>query len=82
MSIIKRTSDAPYTTAYDIADIREIANEVKSVPRDFINEAGNNVTEKMTSYLRPLIAGQTQITYQNGMPVYLPLQHLYPKTAK
>lgn len=82
MSIIRRTSDAPYTTAYDIADIREIANEVKSVPRDFINEAGNNVTEKMTSYLRPLIAGQTQITYQDGMPVYLPLQHLYRKTVK
>ena len=36
----------------------------------------------MTSYLRPLIAGQTQITYQDGMPVYLPLQHLYPKTVK
>ncbi len=78
MSIIRRESNQPYKVSYDIADISLIANEVRSVPRDFINDAGNNVTEKMTDYLRPLIVGQPSLTYENGMPVYLPLPHLYP----
>ena len=78
MSIIRRESNQPYKVSYDIADISLIANEVRSVPRDFINDVGNNVTEKMADYLRPLIVGQPSLTYENGMPVYLPLSHLYP----
>ena len=78
MSIIRRESNQPYRVSYDIADISLIANEVRSVPRDFINASGNNVTEKMAEYLRPIIVGQPSLTYENGMPVYLPLPHLYP----
>lgn len=78
MSIIRRESNQPYRVSYDIADISLIANEVRSVPHDFINTSGNNVTEKMAEYLRPLIVGQPNLTYENGMPVYLPLPHLYP----
>lgn len=77
MSVITRTADAPYTVSYDTADIAEIANEVKNVPRSFINEAGNYVTEDMLTYLRPLIVGEPNVSYQDGLPQFATLEHLY-----
>ena len=77
MSVIRRCSDAPYQVAYSTEAIEKIANEVKNVPRDFINEQGNDVTEKMLTYLRPLIQGEPAITYKDGMPEFASLSHLY-----
>ena len=77
MAIITRTSNTPYSVVYDSADISQIANEVKSVPRNFINEAGNNVTQEMIDYLSPLIIGESEVEYENGLPKYLTLEHLY-----
>lgn len=77
MSVILRQSNVPYRVSYQTENIEKIANEVKNVPRDFINEQGNNVTEKMHHYLLPLIQGEPEITYANGIPEYASLSHLY-----
>lgn len=77
MSVIKRTSHTPYEVIYDTASIAEIANEVKNVPRSFINKEGNFVTEEMLTYLRPLIVGEPKVSYQDGLPQYASLEHLY-----
>lgn len=77
MSVLRRCSDAPYQVEYSTEAIEKIANEVKNVPRDFINEQGNDVTEKMLTYLRPLIQGEPAITYKDGMPEFASLSHLY-----
>ena len=76
MVVLNRTSDAPYTVAYDYAEIKNIANEAKSVPREWINDAGNDVTEEMITYLHPLIQGESNVTYKNGLPVYCDIKHL------
>ena len=76
MVTINRTSDMPYTTEIDYAQIAGIANEVKNVPRSFINERGNDVTEEMLCYLRPLIMGEPEISFKNGLPSYLDVSHL------
>ncbi|MCR5453268.1 MAG: 6-phosphofructokinase [Lachnospiraceae bacterium] len=77
MSTITRTGNDPYTVTYDSMDISLIANEVKSVPRNYINESGNYVTSEMVDYLKPLIIGEPKITYKDGLPVFLDLDHLY-----
>ena len=77
MSVIKRTSHTPYEVIYDTASIAEIANEVKNVPRSFFNKEGNFVTEEMLTYLRPLIVGEPKVSYQDGLPQYASLEHLY-----
>ena len=41
MVTMNRTSNAPYTIEYGYAEIKNIANEAKSVPRAWINERGN-----------------------------------------
>lgn len=51
-------------------DVQKIANAVKTVPDDFINEDGNFVTDKCISYLEPLIRGEKKVKFKNGVPQY------------
>ena len=76
MVVLNRTSNAPYTVAYEYAEIKNIANEAKSVPREWISDNGNDVTEEMIEYLRPLIQGESNVEYKNGLPVYTNIAHL------
>ena len=52
------------------------ANEAKSVPVEWINDAGNDIRQPLMDYLAPLIQGEADITYQNGLPVYMNVSHL------
>ena len=51
-------------------DVKLIANEIKKVPAEFINEDGNGITEACVEYLKPLIAGECKIEYKNGLPYH------------
>ena len=55
MIILKRVSDNPYICVTDIYDVHKVANVEKKVPREWINEAGDYVTEEFVSYIKPLI---------------------------
>ncbi|MBR3771483.1 MAG: 6-phosphofructokinase [Clostridium sp.] len=66
-----RTSDEPYTVEYSVEDINKIANEERMVPQEWINEEGNDVTEDMVRYMRPLIQGESIPKYHGGLPQYL-----------
>lgn len=75
-SMVAMKREEPYHITYHAAPIGDIANEIKSVPREWITPAGNDVTPEMVSYLLPLIQGEVDIAYENGIPVYLPVGHL------
>lgn len=74
--VVAKRSDKPYTITYDHAEITSIANEAKSVPREWINEKGNDITPEMIDYLTPLIQGEVSVEYENGIPSYMDIQHL------
>lgn len=76
MVTMVRTSNTPYTIDYSCAEIKNIANEAKSIPRAWINEAGNDVTRELVDYLAPLIQGETAVAYENGLPQYMNVEHL------
>lgn len=76
MVCIKRLSNQPYTVEYEYAPIAEIANEAKSIPREWINAAGNDVTQELIDYIYPLIQGEYPVEYKNGLPVYANVAHL------
>lgn len=76
MVCIKRESNSPYTISYTHANIAEIANEAKSIPREWINVAGNDVTQELIDYIYPLIQGECPVEYKNGLPVYADIAHL------
>ena len=76
MTAINRISDTPYRYEICEASLTEIANKERDVPRAWINEEGNDVTEDMLRYIRPLIGGETATEWKDGLPVYLPVPHL------
>lgn len=73
MAVVLRDSDEPYRVHYSTVDIAEVANLEKKVPDNWINAEGNDVTEEMLSYLRPLIRGEVSVLMNNGVPVHLNL---------
>lgn len=75
-STLRRLSDKPYSVEYTVEDVSVVANAEKKVPRSWINKDGNDVTQEMIAYLRPLIEGIAQTPYRNGMPDYIDIRHL------
>lgn len=73
MACIRRTSTTPYRFEIDFVEIEKIANRVKTVPDEWINEAGNDVRQELIDYMLPLIRGELPCTYRNGVPVHLRL---------
>ena len=72
MVILKRVSDDPYVCVTDIYDVHKVANVEKKVPREWINEAGDYVTEEFVNYIRPLIQAELTPIMTDGLP-----RHLY-----
>ena len=76
MVCLKRTSNDPYTVEYTYSAIKDIANEAKSVPREWINDEGNDIYAPLIEYLTPLIQGEVSVAYKNGLPDYMDVSHL------
>ncbi len=74
MVVIDRVSDDPYQSATGVYDVHKIANGEKTVPRKWINETGDYVTDDFIDYVRPLIQGDYPCVMVNGLP-----RHLYLK---
>jgi 6-phosphofructokinase len=73
MAAVIRLTDVPYEVEFRTVPISEVANAEKKVPLDWITEDGNDVTEEMITYLRPLIQGESRVVYENGIPKHLRL---------
>lgn len=76
MPAIVRKSDKPYRWGIGIANLSEVANKEKFMPRDFITEDGFHITEKCRAYLSPLIKGEDYPPYKNGLPDYVKLKNV------
>ncbi|MCR5543812.1 MAG: 6-phosphofructokinase [Eubacterium sp.] len=76
MSSIIRKPGADYSCEIGMADLTKVANQEKKIPREWINEAGNDVTSELIDYLKPLIQGETNVKWENGLPVYKEIKHL------
>jgi 6-phosphofructokinase 1 len=57
MVTLERTADEPYRCETGLAPLADVANAEKVLPRDFVNEAGNMVTDAFRIYAWPLIDG-------------------------
>ncbi len=66
-AIISRGS-GEYAPEYGIVPVSEVANKVKYFPREWINEAGNNLLPEALEYIRPLILGEPELLTENGIP--------------
>lgn len=76
MPTVDRLSDKPYKYKIGMADLKDVANVEKFMPRDFITKDGFGITEKCKRYLTPLIQGEDYPKYKDGLPVYVTLKNV------
>ena len=72
--IFERENGENYKIKISSMDINLIANKEKTLPENFINERGNDVTKAFINYARPLILGEEKIKTKDGIPVHLVLK--------
>lgn len=70
MMVFHRADSEEYACEIGYEDISQIANQSRYVPDEFITEGGDHVTDACCEYLLPLIQGECDVLYKNGLPVY------------
>ncbi len=76
MVSLTRVSNQPYRCELTLTDLEVVANEEKLIPREWINEAGNDVTAAFLEYARPLIQGEVPTPVEGGLPRYARLRRV------
>lgn len=69
--VLKRVSEKPYRYDIEYIELGCIANIEKKVPVELINKEQNDVTKEITDYIKPLIRGEIEVPYKDGIPDYL-----------
>ena len=62
--------ESQYNVSYRAVDVSEISNREKIFPKEWIIN-GNDISDEFFAYILPLISGEVDITYENGMAKYL-----------
>ena len=73
MVILVRAEGEAYSCETSLAPLSEIANGVKEIPSDWIAEDRVSMTAKFIKYCQPLIQGEVEVPYENGVPAYIRL---------
>jgi 6-phosphofructokinase len=76
MPTIERVSNTPYQWKVGMAQLSNVANVEKMMPKDFISQDGFGITDKCREYLAPLILGEDYPPYQDGLPTYVRLKNV------
>ena len=69
MVTIVRESTTPYQVSYQLTPLKDVANAIKTVPLEWINEERNGVTQEMVDYVRPLI-DENEINVEDDKVTY------------
>ena len=69
MPAIVRGKGKKYSWSICEAPLAQVANVEKKMPRNFISSDGFGITQQARDYLSPLIQGEAQPPYKNGLPV-------------
>lgn len=73
MPAIKRGESDEYSWSVEPADLSDVANHEKFMPRNFISENGYAITDAARRYLAPLIEGECFPPFKDGLPDYVRL---------
>ena len=74
MVTLVRGEGETYTCETGLTSLSEIANGVKKLPEAWINEDGVSMNYNFYKYALPLIQGEVQVPYENGVPALVKLK--------
>ena len=75
MVTLLRSEGDGYACETGLAPLSEIANGVKKLPESWINEDGVSMNYNFYKYALPLIQGEVQVPYENGVPDLIKLNN-------
>jgi 6-phosphofructokinase len=78
MVAFKRANSGPYAICPTTVNLGSVANFEKKVPLEWINDAGNGMTQEFIDYALPLIQGETGMIKEDSLPRFA----LLKKTVK
>jgi ATP-dependent phosphofructokinase / diphosphate-dependent phosphofructokinase len=74
MIALVREGGPVYRCSTGTVPLADVARGQKPLPDEFINEAGNGITEAMRDYVKPLVRGEAPINVgPDGLPIYVRL---------
>ena len=73
MVTLLRGEGDTYSCETGLAPLADIANGVKKLPADWINEDGISMNFQFVRYATPLIQGETTVPHDNGLPHFAKL---------
>ncbi len=76
MITLIRGDSEQYVCETGLADLSEIANAVKKLPREWINEDGVSMNHQFVRYATPLIQGESIVPYEHGVPQFARLERI------
>ena len=76
MVTLVRGDTEHYTCETGLAPLSDVANSVKKLPREWINEDGVSMNFQFLRYAQPLIQGEIALPFDNGVPVYARLDKI------
>ena len=59
-----------YSCETGLAPLADVANNVKKLPREWINEDGVSMNFQFVRYAQPLIQGEVAVPHDNGVPTF------------
>ncbi len=71
MVTLLRSETVEYHCETGLADLKEIANQVKPFPLQWINEDGISLNYQFHKYAAPLIAGEVAVPFDGGLPGFV-----------
>ena len=74
MVTLLRSDGEHYKCETGLAELSEVANGVKKFPESWINEDGVSMNFNFYKYALPLIQGEVQVPYENGVPSFAKLK--------
>jgi ATP-dependent phosphofructokinase / diphosphate-dependent phosphofructokinase len=72
--ILVRGDTDQYSCETALVPLSEIANGVKVLPKEWINEDGVSMNFQFSRYALPLIQGEVQVPFENGLPAFVKLE--------
>ncbi len=79
LPIIVRGKGKRYSWRIGEANLSDVANVEKMMPRNYISRDGFQITDNARKYFAPLIAGEDYPDFKKGLPVYARLRKVLEK---
>ena len=71
MVTLIRTEGDDFGVEFGLVGFSEVVEQTKTFPQHWINEDGTSLNYQYFKYAHPLIQGEVQVNYENGLPKFI-----------